>query len=615
MNYEVLNNILADVEKPARYTGEELNSIKKDFNSEFIKFAFCFPDTYEVGMSNLGLKILYDIINDRSDSLCERVFMPSYDMLLKMKESKLPLFSLENKKELKCFDIVGFTLQYEMTYTNILEMLNMGNISVLSENRKETEPIVIAGGPCVYNPEPLYKFIDAFIIGDGEEVTNEIIDVVKQSKLKSLNRNETLLALSKLKGVYVPSFYNVNYNEDGTIKEFKAIIDDVPQIIEKRIVYDFNKVKFPTNITVPYIQIIHDRIFLEIMRGCTRGCRFCQAGMLYRPRREKSPETLVKLAKELVKNSGYEEISLSSLSSGDYSCLNELMMKLNDELSGQRVSISLPSLRLDGNIEESLNETQKVKKSSLTFAPEAGTQRLRNVINKNVTEEDLVRNVKYAFNNGWNNIKLYFMTGLPTETEEDLQGIADLANLVKNEYYCVEKSLRAKGLKITVSTAVFIPKAFTPFQWCAQDDMDTIEQKQLFLKNALNIRSVNFNWHDAKTSRLESAFARGDRKVADVLYTAWKNGCMLDGWREHFKYEIWLEAFKENNVDIDFYTIRKRNKDEIFPWDFINAGIDKDFLYREYEKALKEKTTDDCFYSHCYGCGVQKTEGGCPLCV
>lgn len=609
---KVLDKILSQVEKPARYIGEELNLCKKDFEKDFIKFAFCFPDIYEVGMSNLGLKIIYEIINERKDALCERVFMPSFDMLLKIKEENIPLFSLENKQALNKFDIVGFTLQYEMTFTNILEMLNLGNIPVLSENRSQNDPIVIAGGPCVYNPEPLHKFIDAFIIGDGEEVINEILDCIKKSKENRLNRSQMLLSLTKIKGVYIPSLYTVSYKNDGTLMDFKPNTDNVPRKVEKRIVYDFDNIKFPTNIVVPYIQVIHDRIFLEIMRGCTRGCRFCQAGMLYRPRREKSLDTLVKLSKELVENTGYEEISLSSLSSGDYSCLKNLTTKLNEELSEKRISISLPSLRLDGDIEDSLSETQKVKKTSLTFAPEAGTQRLRDVINKNVTENDIIRNLNYAFSNGWNSVKLYFMIGLPTETKEDLQGIADIANLVKNQYYSVDKSIRAKGLKITVSTSVFIPKAFTPFQWCGQNDMDTIVKKQDYLKEALNIKSVDFNWHDATTSRLESVIARGDRKLSDIIYTAWQNGCIFDGWREHFKYEEWLKAFKENEVDINFYTTRERKKDEIMPWDFIDSGISKEFLYREYEKALKEKTTDDCFYSHCHGCGIQDTEGGCP---
>mgnify|MGYP002585938395 CR=1 FL=1 len=613
MTYD-LDALLARVEKPARYTGSEMNAEIKPFDSAEITFAFCFPDTYEVAMSHLGMKILYGILNDLPYAVCERVCMPWVDMLDEMKKSGVPLLSLESRTPLSRFDIVGFTLQYEMSYTNILEMLSLGGVPVKSAQRGETDPIVVAGGPCAFNPEPLHLFIDAFMLGDGEEVIIQLTDVLNDCKKNGVPRRERLRRLAAIEGVYVPSLYRDEYNLDGTLKSLTPIDSCAPSRVRKRIVRDLDAAYAPVHPPVPYVQVVFDRIMLEIMRGCTRGCRFCQAGMLYRPVRERSVEKLVEMAKESVKNTGYEEISLSSLSSSDYSCISELAARLTEELKEQRVSLSLPSLRVDKFIQDTLSHTQQVKKSSLTFAPEAGTQRLRDVINKNVTEADLVKTLTNAFSNGWNAVKLYFMTGLPTETDEDLKGIAELAKTAAGAYYSVPREKRVKGLRITCSASVFVPKPFTPFQWCAQDEPETVKRKQRLVRELFfPLKTARFNYHDSAVSQMEACFAVGDRRLADVLYRAWELGCLLDGWTEHFHYDLWQRAFRDCGLDAAFYAHRARTKDETLPWDHIDAGVSKAFLWREYEKAVRAETTRDC-REGCNGCGLQTVKGVCKAC-
>lgn len=613
MTYD-FDALLSRVEKPARYAGSEMNAEVKPFDSAEVTFAFCFPDTYEVAMSHLGMKILYGILNELPDTVCERVCMPWIDMLSEMKQHQVPLCSLESRTPLNRFNIVGFTLQYEMSYTNILEMLHLGRIPVKAAQRGENDPIVVAGGPCAFNPEPLHQFIDAFMIGDGEEVIIQLTELVKECRKNGVSRRECLRRLVGLRGVYVPCFYQDEYNEDGTLKRLSPIEEGIPERVLKCIVTDFENAYVPTHPPVPYVQVVFDRIMLEIMRGCTRGCRFCQAGMLYRPVRERSVDKLVEVAKKSIENTGYEEISLSSLSSSDYSCISELAERLTDELRDKRVSLSLPSLRVDKFVQDTLTHTQKVKKSSLTFAPEAGTQRLRDVINKNVTEEDLSNTLTNAFSNGWNAVKLYFMTGLPTETDEDLLGIAEMARLAARAYYGVPKQERVKGLRITCSASVFVPKPFTPFQWCAQDRPETVQRKQQLVKNEFRqLKTAAFHYHDSGVSQMEACFAVGDRRLSDVLFRAWELGCLLDGWTEQFRYDLWKQAFEDCGLSIDFYAHRVRGLDEVLPWDHIDAGISKAFLRREYEKALHAETTRDC-REGCNGCGLQKLKGVCTAC-
>lgn len=613
IHQEVIARMLDQVQKPARYTGSEMNTQLKNWNSAKLRFAFCFPDTYEVGMSHLGMKILYAGINAQPDMLCERTFMPWVDMIELLKQEHVPLFTLESRSALSEFDVVGFTLQYEMSYSNILAMLELGGIPLLREERSETDPIIVAGGPCAFNPEPLADFIDAFMVGDGEEQILELNRIIMQGREEGASRMTILKRLCAVRGVYVPALYDVSYNEDGTIASMKPNCPEAPEHVLKAIIPDLDQTYYPEEIPVPYMEIIHDRIMLEIMRGCTRGCRFCQAGILYRPVRERSLEHLVDLALKLVNTTGYEEISLTSLSSGDYTCLAELIRELLRRLNEKRVSISLPSLRLDSVLKESLEETQKEKKTSLTFAPEAGTQRLRDVINKGVTEEDLISKVTDAFHGGWSSVKLYFMMGLPTETKEDLEGIADLARKVVSAYFAVPKGERAKGLRVTCSASVFVPKPFTPFQWEPQDTQDVVNEKQRYLCELLRIKGVNFHYHQSDLSYLEACFARGDRKMGKVLLRAYQKGCILDGWTEQFKYDMWREAFAETGIDPAFYAFRRREKDEIMPWDVIDCGVTKDFLWREKEKAEKAQTTRDC-RKGCNGCGLQRFKGVCKYC-
>ncbi len=602
--------LLNKVQKPARYTGGEMNATIKSWEDADVTFAFCFPDTYEVAMSHLGMKILYALINSQPYALCERVCMPWVDMLALLKENDAPLFSLESKTALNKFDIVGFTLQYEMSYTNILEMMSLGRIPVFSRDRGANDPLVIAGGPCAFNPEPLHAFIDAFVLGDGEEATLEVLAAVRDLKKSGAGRLACLKKLAQIPSVYVPALYDVAWNEDGTLASIAPNCEEAPEKVQKRVVLDLDKAFYPESIPVPYTEIVHDRIMLEIMRGCTRGCRFCQAGMLYRPVRERSLEKLLSLAEQLENATGYEEISLSSLSSGDYSCLPELARELMRRFEERKVSVSLPSLRIDSVVKESLSETQKVRKSSLTFAPEAGTQRLRDVINKGVTRDDLIRTVSEAFEGGWSSVKLYFMIGLPTETNEDLNGIGELAQGVVSAYFALPREKRAKGLSITCSASCFVPKPFTPFQWTAQDTLAQFKEKQAYLRKVLHIKGVTFNWHDPEVSLLEACFARGDRRLSDVLYEAWRLGCLLDGWTEQFQYGLWVKAFENCGIDPAFYANRERGRDELLPWDFIDAGVTKQFLWRENEKSLQAQTTSDCRHG-CHGCGLTRFEGVC----
>ena len=610
INQEAIARMLDQVQKPTRYTGGEMNTQLKPWDSAKLHFAFCFPDTYEVGMSHLGMKILYAAMNQQPDMLCERAFMPWVDMMDLMKQENVPLFTLESRSPLSAFDVVGFTLQYEMSYSNILAMLELGGIPLLRENRREEDPIVVAGGPCAFNPEPLADFIDAFMVGDGEEQILDLNRVIMQGREEGASRMTILKRLCAIRGVYVPALYDVQYNADGTIASMKPNCPEAPEKVLKAIIPDLDKAFYPTEIPVPYMEIIHDRIMLEIMRGCTRGCRFCQAGMIYRPVRERSVEHLLELAQKLVDSTGYEEITLSSLSTGDYTCLPELAHKLMDKFQEERIALSLPSLRLDSKLKETLEETQKVRKTSLTYAMEAGTQRLRDVINKGITEENLMSSVSDAFAGGWSSVKLYFMFGLPTETTEDLNGIADLASKVVRKYFETPKNVRARGLRVNCSASCFVPKPFTPFQWEPQDTIEQFEEKQKHLCQIMHIKGVEFNWHTPQVSFLEACFARGDRKMADVLEAAWRLGCRFDGWTDQFSFENWMKAFEQCGVDPAFYANRRREKGELLPWAFIDAGVTEAYLWREHERAMRAEVTPDCRQG-CQGCGLKRFEGAC----
>lgn len=607
---EKIDSLLDRVQKPARYMGGEMNCVLKDPESVAIRYAFAFPDVYEVGMSHLGSRILYDIINKKDDALCERVFMPWVDMADLMRQEHVPLFTLETRSPVSRFDMLGFTLQYEMSYTNILEMLDLSGIPLHSEDRTWEHPIVIAGGPCAFNPEPLYRFVDAFSIGDGEISTLETIDVVRRCKEEGVSREECLFRLSQLRGVYVPSLYGVTYHEDGTLASFEPLRPDVPRTVVKNMVVDLNSAEYPQSVIVPFMEIVHDRINLEVLRGCTRGCRFCQAGMIYRPVRERSVERLLELAKQLVEGTGYEEITLSSLSTGDYSCLPQLAHELMERFEDQRIALSLPSLRLDSELKQTLEETQKVRKTSLTYAMEAGTQRLRDVINKGITEEDLMTSVADAFAGGWSSVKLYFMFGLPTETMEDLDGIADLAAKVVRKYFETPRDVRARGLRVHCSASCFVPKPFTPFQWEPQDTLEQFEEKQRHLCSIMHIKGVEFNWHTPQVSMLEACFARGDRRLAEVLEAAWRLGCRFDGWTDQFSFEKWMQAFEACGLDPAFYANRRRERDELLPWAFIDAGVTQQYLWREHERAMQAQITPDC-RKGCQGCGLKRFEGAC----
>ncbi|MFV3011799.1 TIGR03960 family B12-binding radical SAM protein [Clostridium botulinum] len=606
----ISDDVLFRVEKPARYIGGELNSYNKDLNDIDIRYAFCFPDVYEVGMSHLGMKILYYILNERKDTFCERVFAPWPDMEKIMREENIPLYGLESKDPIKDFDFIGFTLQYEMSYTNILNMLDLAGVTIRASERGEEEPIVMCGGPCAYNPEPLYNIADMFVLGEGEELNTKVLDLYKRYKGKG-KKNEFLREASKIRGVYIPSLYEVTYKEDNTIKEFKPLYDDVPKKVKKVIINNINNVVYPDKFIVPYTDIVHDRIVLETFRGCTRGCRFCQAGMIYRPVREKKTERLLDLSDKLIKNTGYDEITLSSLSICDYSDIQNLVFSMVERHKEGKVGVTLPSLRIDSFSVDLIKEIQKVRKTGLTFAPEAGSQRMRDVINKGVTEENLMTSVKSAFEAGWSTIKLYFMLGLPYETLEDVIGIAELGQKVVQKYYEVPKEVRKKGLKVTVSTSIFVPKPFTPFQWAPQDTMEDVRTKIEAVRGAIKSKQITYNWHESLVSYMEAIFARGDRRICDVLIKAFEKGARFDGWNQYFDFNIWKEALEESNVDGDFYAYRQREYDEILPWDFVDTGVSKEFLMRENERAKKAEVTPDCRQG-CKNCGVNvNLEGEC----
>ena len=607
-----IEDLLLKVQKPVRYIGGEYGAVIKDPEKVDVRFAFLFPDTYEVGMSHLGMRILYHIINRREDTWCERAFTPWVDMAAEMRSAGIPLFTLESRTPVREFDLLGVTLQYEMSFTNILESLDLAGIPLRREERGEGYPFIVCGGPCAFNPEPLAPFVDLIALGDGEIETGELIDLYRDWRVSGAPRDEFLRRAAQIEGIYVPSLYDVRYNDDGTVSEIAPKPGSgAPALVKKALVRDLDGADYPDRLIVPYGEIVHNRIMLEIFRGCTRGCRFCQAGMIYRPVRERSMDRLMALARALVENTGYDEISLMSLSSGDYSCLPALAHQMVEEFSRRRVKISLPSQRIDAVLTDTLKETQKVRKTALTLAPEAGTQRLRDVINKGVTEEDLMRSVSDAFSQGWSAVKLYFMIGLPTETDEDVLGIADLAQKVRACYFAVPKEQRAPGLRITVSASVFVPKNFTPFQWCSQLDSETVIRRQNLLKEALRrIKGVDFKYHAPDLSYIEAVFARGDRRLADALEYGWRHGCRFDGWSDQFKYDTWLEAFKACGLDPDFYALRERELDETLPWDHLDAGVTKAFLRREWEKATRGERTQDC-RKGCVGCGLKRYEGAC----
>ncbi len=612
------NSILKSVSKPGRYSGGEYNQVIKDKNAVKARWAFCFPDSYEIGMSNLGVRILYGALNQEPDIWCERVYTPWIDMVEKMQEHDLPLVAHESKDPISCFDIVGFTLQYEMCYTNVLAVLKLAGVPLYAKDRGDDCPIIIGGGPCAYNAEPVADFFDCFSIGEGEEMLVEFTKLYIKMKESGNYTKEAFLheAARTIQGLYVPSFYNVTYNEDGTIRAYEPIYDDIPKKVTKCIIRDMDMAYFPDKAVMPYIETVHDRIMLEVYRGCIRGCRFCQAGMVYRPVREKSPEVLDKQAKDLYQSTGYNEISLTSLSISDYTaleCLTDRLLSWTDE---KMVSLSLPSLRVDSFTKALMDKVASVRSSSLTFAPEAGTQRLRDVINKNVEEEDLLRAVNVAFEAGKTQVKLYFMMGLPTETYEDLDGIAILAKRVIDAFYQNPKRNKSRAPQVTVSVSCFIPKPFTPFQWEAQDSMESLSDKQIYLKEKITDRKIKFIYHDSGTSRIEAVFARGDRRLSKALALAAEEGFMFDAWDECFDYEKWLSVFERTGVDASFYANRKFGEDEVLPWDIIDCGVEKAFFKREVQKAYSEKTTPNC-REQCSGCGANRLGGErscCPKC-
>ncbi len=602
MDKKRFEQLLLTVQKPGRYSGGEINSIIKDKSKIDIRFAFCFPDNYEVGMSHLGMKILYSLFNEREDIWCERVFAPWPDFEAVMRQNDIPLFALESKDSIKDFDFVGFTLQYELSYSNVINMLDLAKIPLLAKDRDESYPIVVAGGPCTCNAEPLADFVDIFFLGEGEQSDLEVIDLYKECKKAGISKKEFLIKASKIEGVYVPSLYDVSYNEDGTIKAVTPLYG-APETVRKRIETDLDKTYYPDKFVVPFIEIVHDRAVEEIFRGCIRGCRFCQAGFIYRPVREKSVDTICRQAKALCDNTGYDEISLSSLSTSDYSNLETLLDGLLEFTNEDKISLSLPSLRIDNFSDEMLNKVTSVRKSGLTFAAEAGTQRLRNVINKNITEEEIIRTCKTAFSGGYTAVKLYFMMGLPTETMEDIKGIADLAQKIVDIFYEMPDKPKGKSVSVNISVSNFVPKPFTPFEFHPQIKREEIIEKQQYLKECIHSRKISFSYHENKTSFLEGVFARGDRRLSAVLIKAHEKGCKFDSWDEYFDLDKWLDSFSECGLDPEFYANRERSYDEINPWDHLDYCVSKEFLISENEKAKRAETTLNC-RQKCSGCGA-----------
>lgn len=605
---EKIEKHLLEVQKPSRYIGGEVGSIIKDKSEIDVRFAFCFPDTYDIGMSHLGMKILYSLTNERENYWCERCFAPGEDFEAIMRENDIPLYALESLDPIKDFDFIGFTMQYELSYTNVLNMLDLAGIPIYAKDRTtELTQIVVAGGPCVCNPEPLADFFDIFILGEGEEVNLELMDLYAEMKKNGASRLDFLRKASQIEGVYVPQFYSFTYKDDGTIDKLE-VSEGAPEIVRKRIIRDLDSVYYPKNFVVPFTEIVQDRASVEVLRGCIRGCRFCQAGFIYRPFREKHADTVVNETKCLCENTGYDEVSLASLSTSDHSEIDPMLTKLLDYTVSEKINLSLPSLRVDNFSESLLEKIKRVRKSGLTFAAEGGTQRLRDVINKNVSEDEIMNTCRIAFEGGYSSVKLYFMMGLPTETDEDIVGIAELANRIIDLFYSIENRPKGRGVQISISCATFVPKPFTPFQFEPQDTREMIEHKQKLLLDSVKTKKIKVSYHNPDVSLLEVILAKGDRRLCDVVYTAWKKGCKFDSWEEHFRFDKWMDAFKECGIDTAFYANRRFGYDEILPWDHLDYLVSKEFLIRENKTAHQSKTTPNCRL-RCSGCGVNKKVG------